>query len=790
MKDRIIVSLLLNDLKRNKAMNVTLFLFIFISALLMATGVMAIERLSGSLEQIYSIAQPPHYLQMHVGDIDREAIDSFARESGLVTDYEIQDMVNIDGVSIAFTKADGSQGSLSGSLLDNYFVVQNERFDYLLNTENQIVQMGPSELGMPLVYARKYHIEEGDHVKVTIDGLSFDFVVSEIIRDAQMGSSLASSIRFAVNETDYATLSAVALRHENIIGFRLINEADINRFNNLYNAQTSEMAKNGIGITLPLIKMINSIGDGFMSGVMILVGMLLMAIAILNVKFSIQSTIEEEVREIGTLKAIGLGNREIKKLYKSKYRIITFAACLLAAFAAFGLIPYFMENIALNFGLSEQSLMTFLAPLVAVGVLYLIAMVSLDKVMRSVSKMTIISALVEGKVVADKQKNRQKRSRKLIRTIRNVDVSLSLHQFITDLKAWKTFILACFLCTLAILLPLNLQMTLTSPKFVNYVGAVGSDLRISMEYQPQLDSVLNTIQQELSQSRDIKEWYQFTILQGKINREGQWTNFLIESGDYQTVAIEMDTGSLPIKTNEIALSALNASRLELTLGDRIEIVLQEEVEAFEVVGIYQDITNGGLTAKIADVHSGDVSQYSFFINLKPGVDLDAFVNGWGRSYPEAKVIRVDQLIHQTLGSITSSLNFAVVAIIVMALIIMGLVAVLFLLLRLHKNYADNAILLAIGYKVNTLRTMYIVKSLFSSLIGTALGLIVSLVIGESVMSLILTMMAFGITRLKFIIQPGYLILAGVVAPIVVVGIITYNVTRGIGKTSVMTLGHE
>jgi putative ABC transport system permease protein len=226
------------------------------------------------------------------------------------------------------------------------------------------------------------------------------------------------------------------------------------------------------------------------------------------------------------------------------------------------------------------------------------------------------------------------------------------------------------------------------------------------------------------------------------------------------------------------------------IGDVIDIVLLDEPAQFEIVGIYQDITNGGLTAKISEGHLGDISQYSFFVNLKREVELDSFVDEWSQAYPQAKVIRVDQLINQTLGSITSSLNVAVIAIIILSLIIMGLVALLFLLLRLHKDYADHAILLAIGYKAKTLRTMYLVKSLFSSLIGAVLGLFVSLVIGESLMSFVLTMMAFGITKLQFIINPIYLILAGVIAPSLVVYMITINVTRSINKTSVMTLGHE
>lgn len=74
MKDYTL-SLIKNDLVRNKAVNITLFVFLFISTLLMATGFLVIQRLSGSVDQIMNIASPPHFLQMHVGEFDRDRVE-------------------------------------------------------------------------------------------------------------------------------------------------------------------------------------------------------------------------------------------------------------------------------------------------------------------------------------------------------------------------------------------------------------------------------------------------------------------------------------------------------------------------------------------------------------------------------------------------------------------------------------------------------------------------------------------------------------------------------------------
>ena len=64
----------------------------------------------------------------------------------------------------------------------------------------------------------------------------------------------------------------------------------------------------------------------------------------------------------GLMKAIGLSDRDIRGLYQAKYLVIAGAAALLAAACALPLAGLFTQNIALNFGLSEATALTWLLP--------------------------------------------------------------------------------------------------------------------------------------------------------------------------------------------------------------------------------------------------------------------------------------------------------------------------------------------------------------------------------------------------------------------------------------------
>lgn len=60
-------------------------------------------------------SQSPHVLQMHVGDIDEDAVTTFAERTEAIADWHIQEMADLDSAAITFTG-----GTLSDSRLDNY----------------------------------------------------------------------------------------------------------------------------------------------------------------------------------------------------------------------------------------------------------------------------------------------------------------------------------------------------------------------------------------------------------------------------------------------------------------------------------------------------------------------------------------------------------------------------------------------------------------------------------------------------------------------------------------------
>jgi putative ABC transport system permease protein len=191
------------DFKRNKLINIVLILFIVLSAFLMSIATMIIFQLFNSIDSMYEVAKPPHFLQMHVGEFEQSKIDEFASSIDYVEHWQTVEMVNIYGGNIWITKPNGSTSSMSDSLLDMGWVKQNNQYDLLLDMDNKPLQPKQGEIGVPLILLDRYDIEIGDTITVKDDNISMDFVVSSYVRDPQMNSALVSSTRFLINEADF-----------------------------------------------------------------------------------------------------------------------------------------------------------------------------------------------------------------------------------------------------------------------------------------------------------------------------------------------------------------------------------------------------------------------------------------------------------------------------------------------------------------------------------------------------------------------------------------------------------
>ncbi|MDO5302090.1 MAG: FtsX-like permease family protein [Tissierellia bacterium] len=698
-------------------------------------------------------------------------------------------MVLLQGADIRYLSGDGRRGSFADSLLDNYFVLQNEELDFLLDAENHsVAQVGPGELALPVLYAQKYGLSRGDQITLKVGDFEGDFTIVSLIRDSQMGSSLASSIRFVLSPEDFQALEASGAPQESIIAFTLDDPAQASKLQSAYTAEEVQLPQNGIGLTISLIRLVNGIGDGLMSGMIILVSLILIGISLLNVRFTLLSTLEEEVREIGTLRALGLKHGDIEGLYRAKYLVMAAAACILGALVSFPLSELFLGNIALNFGLKDRGLFSYIFPFLSVALVFLLVFLGLKLFLRRMGKVSVLDALLGTGISAQRKREAERAARPLRMWGERTDLSLSLHLFWQSFSSWRLMILVFFLASLVILLPLNLYTTLKSPSFIEYMGAAQSDLRLGLSGTGDLQGELEKIAQTLKGDQRVAQFNGFSNYRAQVMGPEGTEGILVESGDYGNFPIAMEEGSFPSGEGELAVSVLQGEHFGWTLGQEVSLNFEDGPRKFVITGIYQDITHGGRTAKTPATLQGDIQDSSFYVNLKDPRQAEEFALEYGKLFPSLRALPVEELVDQTLGTVTSSLRVAAVTIFVLALLITGLISILFITLLLHRNEAGHAILRALGFRVSSLRKLYLIQLLLAIFPGLCLAAVVALLAGPPLMGGIFALMGFGLGSLNFVISPLPFLL-GILLPGLTGIFFTWTATKKLAQSSVMDLGN-
>lgn len=753
-----LVSMIKKDFIRNKAINITQWLFIFLSAFLMASGCIIIIKSIGSIDGLFEVAKPPHFLQMHTGEINPAKIEAFADSIDYVTNRQIAEMVNINGTSIGLLRErDGriDRVTLSDSMLDNGFVMQNKEFDYLLNLDNEIIQVADGEIAVPIKYLKSHHLELGDKLILSEGSFYKEFVITDFIRDAQMASSLASSTRFLVSDREYVQIKESIGRLEYLIEFLLTDTEKINSFQKQY--EEAGLPNNGTAVTYPLIKLLNALGEGLKAIIIILVSLLLIFIAVINLRFTILATVEDEMKEIGTMKAIGLSNKDIQKLYKSKYIILSATGCLLGYVTAVLFHGFLTADIELTYGKQELTMFDLIISIAAVILVHMIVIHFCKKVLKKLKYITVVQALVTGETEGKRNRRRSSKEKLLpveANRLLPTNLFLSIRELVLRAKAWVLLLLVVTLATCILLIPANLYNTICAPEFATYMGSAVSDIQINLQSVEGLQQKHEEIMSHLRSDGEISSFKIYANCRYEAYGEEGWQDMQVECGDYTDYKVSYLEGRGAKEAGEIGVSTLNAKKYSVGVGDTLRLRIDGTEGKYNICGIYQDVTNGGYTAKMVYAYNAkDVLKYTYAIDTAEGVSVEDKAEEYADKFPYAKALPMEEYLSQTLGMIIDPLSQVVIAAIAVAVFITLLITVLFLKLNIAREYAQIANMKAMGFSALDIRKQYIIKVSIIAVIGILIGVLISNTLGESLVGGLFSVIGFGLSRIEFTIRP-------------------------------------
>ena len=714
--------MIINDIKANKLVSAATCIFMAVTAMLLGLSILLYASLADSIDSLMTEAKTPDFLQMHTGELDEDDVNSFSQQREDIEAMQICTFLNLQNSQISI----GNE-SFENNMQDNGLSCQSSLFDYLVDADNKVIYPSEGEVYVPVCYRKEYGIKSGDVMRIGKEEL----IVAGFLRDSQMNSMMASSKRFLISEPDYERLRQLG-SEEYLIEFRLKDGSDINAFATAY--KDAGLPDNGPTITYPLIRMMNALSDGMMILVILLVSVVVLLISMLCIRYIILTQLEKDKTGIGMLKAVGISRRDIRKLYMSKYLILSVVGCMTGVIAAIitakpvGAQMRELYGNAGNTGLIYA--LMILGALAAEGVILL----SVSRLLHRTDRISAADALY-GRGSFGKKKN-----------------------------LWLPAMIITAAAMFMILVPQNMKSTIEAPEFVTYMGIGESHIRIDIRQTGNVRKIAGEVTGDIGHDNRVRDYVLMetgsyrTILQN-----GSSYDLMIENGDHSRFPVRYTEGRYPENDREIALSVLNAEEMGVKLGDEIIVCKEmkdgtaEEISC-SVCGIYSDITNGGKTAKACMKDPDDATPVMWSIIYLSLADED-LTREWTNEYQDryssfesgVKVTLIADYLKGTYGQTIRNISKAAAVSSVMACFVLFIVMLLLIRLVVWRERNDSSLKKALGFTSSDIRMEYLKKTVTYILPGIVLGVFAGIVPGQSLAALLLRSM--GAYSFRFIIDP-------------------------------------
>ncbi len=291
-----IFNILKRDLKRKKAMNLILFIFIILTSTFMASSVNNLIVTTSAVDYFIEKANVTDYTILALGEESNDkAIDKWLSKQESITDYLVNKTIIVTKDSLK--KENGSKYECIASTA---ITKVPETYNKVFNLEDESFELKPGEIALPSIEGERNDLQVGDKLTFKVGDVTKKFTIKCFVKDAIFGSSFVGYKQLYVSHEDFEVL--IASKDAMIMNLYAIESSDIKTLEKDFVRQSFITVTN---LPISTVKMIY-IMDMIMAAILIVVSICLILIAFFILRFTIVFTIQEDYKEIGIMKAIGI----------------------------------------------------------------------------------------------------------------------------------------------------------------------------------------------------------------------------------------------------------------------------------------------------------------------------------------------------------------------------------------------------------------------------------------------------------------------------------------------------
>lgn len=608
------------------------------------------------------------------------------------------------------------------------------------------IQLKKNEVAVPLSYISSYHCKIGDKVQIGTKKNAVILTIKTFFEDPYMGTSLMGIKTLLVNQDTYAQLKDIAdhKTDEKIVTGTILNIAkntdkkpaltdfafvkSLNKTSQISNYASFSLTKSQSSHYTLLL-------TNIFSGILIAFLILILAITLIIIRHSIETSLELEYKDIGILKSFGVPQKYIFGYLLMEYLLGIVLGEMIGTLCAVLVVRKIVAMTRTTINLAVSGNLAYLQCFLTEGILLLIMVCFTLLSLRKMNKIHPLKAIRQGKESVYFKSRIQ-----LPITKKGLAFSLAYRQFVFSKKNYigVSFIVA-ILCFFLIMVNGMAKWGADGGKnIIKLFSCFDSDLSITY-----LDSsVQKDIEADITNTTGIKTKFY-----------GNSTYMMVDGLQMHVIAISQAKryntvykGRTCIYNNEVLITQYIANELNKQIGDTLLVSCGKKSYRYMISGIYQcandtganiGMSTGGLSHLIStnEVKSDDeIKMHVYQYQLKDVSKKKQLVTYLKKKYDKTKIDVEANDSFDSMNSISYALSAIAVLIYGIAFIFSAVTVALVSGKIVRKEIKDYGIYKAIGYTSQNIRLQLALRMGISAVIGSILGIIAIRVFGKILIS--------------------------------------------------------
>lgn len=733
-----------HNIKKNRGQFISFGLIIFITAFILNASVVLFLQTGKAYDRRFNELNTANINFCIPEQLDSDSFRSKISDVSGVTKIETHKAVFASATVKGFRDTDFEMSTLFYNFDDSR---KMNTFNILENGE-----VPENAVYLPMYMSQMGGFMTGDEIVYRIGDKDFTFTVCGIIEEMQNGNYGTGLMGAYLPQKTY---DSFVLENSDMIvtEYSLITDASIEK--SIIKSDIGAVSDiNGVNVITIKDSDTGKLSRTMVCTLIILIlaafSLIVLMVSMFLCKFRISNTIEDEITDMGVLKATGYTSDMIIASHMIPYMTVGVASSLLGVFSSYGILPVIANVLGVQSGFMFTPHFDIAAMFLSVMVITIVICIftyASAKKIRTLKPINAIRGVTESSCT-------QKNSLPLDTTAGNLHVNLVLKQMVSS----KRQNVLLFIITFVIMVLLSFAGTL----FYNVNIKPENFLNTLSEETPQIIFEAKTgktaeLEKILKNDPQIKKELEYSTL--SVNYE-KGSMPAIVCRDFTAILNDICyEGENPDKADEIAIGSELAK--DYNIGSRIEITTKEKSYLYTVTGYIQSINNNGVICELsqdgyAKIGSNDFTTIHAYLN--EGADIQKTIERYENDYPEliSSTINYDKMTQTVQKTFSGVITAAIAVIFLLTILIVLLVIYIIIKSMITRRKQELGIYKAIGYSSRQLIVQsagsFLPVTIAASVISSLLGIIYVPMISKFIFGMI------GAMKNHFEISLGFILM--------------------------------